>query len=212
MNFKRLAICVMAIFAVTIVASCSDETGLTLPESVKMYDLVGYNCGYYDDENSANCAGTRANDFFRLTERTSLLGHLPGGQFKPDDGKAFIMFADCVDRQKRIFSRSNAGYVIQLRHAPNKHLNNRESFYGDLVALDTNMKVIHGAPEMEVTFYAAGVDSGTGEVLFQSRTATDGAPFVMTGYKECHEKNEFGIFMYAPYGNFRVTIPYKQFK
>ncbi len=188
------------------------DGGAAMPDSVTIYDIRGVRRGFDGGGDGVNRADIGAYEFFRLTDRASLLGHLPGGQFKPDDGKAFIMFADCVDRQKRIFSRSNAGYVIQLRHAPNKHLQNRGSFYGDLVALDSNMKVIPNAPEMKVTFYAAGMDSETGELLFQSRTATNGAPFVMTGSKECHEVNKFGMFMYAPYGNFQVTVPYKQFK
>lgn len=186
------------------------DGGEVIPDSVTFYDILGIRRGFDGDNDGIRKADIGAHEYYRQTERTSLLGHLVNGKYEPDDRAAFIMFADCVERQKRLFSHSDAGYVIQLRHAPNKHL--KESFYGNLVALDTNMKVIKDAPEMKVTFYFAGSDDATGEMLYQSRTATAGARFVMTGSRDCHEQNEHGMFMYAPYGNFRVTVPYKQFK
>ena len=186
------------------------DGGEVIPDSVMFYDILGIRRGFDGDNDGIRKADIGAHEYYRQTERTSLLGHLVNGKYEPDDRAAFIMFADCVERQKRLFSHSDAGYVIQLRHAPNKHL--KDSFYGNLVALDTNMKVIKDAPEMKVTFYFAGIDDATGEMLYQSRTTTSGARFVMTGSKDCHEQNEYGMFMYAPYGNFRVTVPYKQFK
>ncbi len=186
------------------------DGGEVIPDSVMFYDILGIRRGFDGDNDGIRKADIGAHEYYRQTERASLLGHLVNGKYEPDDRAAFIMFADCVERQKRLFSHSDAGYVIQLRHAPNKHL--KESFYGNLVALDTNMKVIKDAPEMKVTFYFAGSDDATGEMLYQSRTATAGTRFVMTGSRDCHEQNEHGMFMYAPYGNFRVTVPYKQFK
>ena len=182
------------------------DGGEVIPDSVMFYDILGIRRGFDGDNDGIRKADMGAHEYYRSSKRDDMLGRLIDGVFVPEEDKTIIMHADCDERQRRLFAGSNAGYVIQLRHAPNSHLT--KPFYGNVVALDSNMKVIPSAPEMKVTFAFAGSDETTGEWLFRSQTPA----VVLTASTECHEQNKVGTFIYAPEGNFKVTVPYKQFE
>jgi len=140
---------------------------------------------------------------------SDILGRLDGsGEFTPISGTPILKdLSDPWDI--RIAAGSNASRVVRLEITKNKYLDDKDSFYANVVGLDASGNSLPGAKHIRVTFYKVG--SNKDNYIYQSKTASKGKYILFSSNDALQGTNQFAHVIYMVSNKLHYEVPGDQF-